>query len=93
MHSTSFTAHNVILDLAGSDPGMGHIAHMRAEARRALEEAGGSWTLGAVKQLKHIDSVIRESMRLTPFASVGLPRTVITYFLTLKPGCALLLTC
>ncbi|RYP83580.1 hypothetical protein DL769_001334 [Monosporascus sp. CRB-8-3] len=75
MHSTSFTTHNAILDLACLDPSLGCIESMRQEAKQALEMAGGSWSFQAVKELRLIDSAIRESMRLTPFASVGLPRT------------------
>lgn len=55
---------------------MRHIEAMREEASGVLKEEGGSWSFSAVKKLRLIDSAIRESMRLTPFASVGLPRTV-----------------
>ncbi|KAI1172623.1 ent-kaurene oxidase [Nemania sp. FL0916] len=75
LHSTSYTAQNVILDLACVDPNV--IETLREESGRVLEEAGGKWTRQAVTKLKLVDSVIRESMRLTPFNSVGLPRTVI----------------
>ncbi|KAK7911789.1 ent-kaurene oxidase [Apiospora marii] len=77
MHSTSYTALNVILDLASLDPSHGYIDALRAESGRALKAAGGSWTRAAVNELKLIDSTVRESMRLTPFNSVGITRTVI----------------
>ncbi|KAH6664561.1 cytochrome P450 [Halenospora varia] len=50
---------------------------LREECGAILQEAGGSWTREAVQKLKLVDATIRESMRLTPFASVGLPRTVV----------------
>ncbi|KAI1204700.1 ent-kaurene oxidase [Annulohypoxylon truncatum] len=77
MHSTSYTVQNVILDLAAADPSLGHIESLREESARVLKEAGGSWTRQAVTKLKLVDSVVRESMHLSPFNSVGLPRTVI----------------
>ncbi|KAI0546095.1 ent-kaurene oxidase [Xylaria curta] len=75
LHSTSYTAQNVILDLACADPSV--IPILREESARVLKEARGNWTRQAVAKLKLVDSTIRESMRLTPFNSVGLPRTVI----------------
>ncbi|KAI0502864.1 cytochrome P450 [Xylaria bambusicola] len=76
-HSTSFTAANVILDLACSDPSLGYIAALREESARVLKAANGAWTREAVSELKLIDSTIRESMRMSPFNSIGVPRTVV----------------
>jgi hypothetical protein len=76
LHSTSFTVQNVILDLFSSDPALGFVDALRDEAKSVLAMHGGSWTRDAVRDLKLIDSMIRESMRLNPFAIVGLPRTV-----------------
>jgi hypothetical protein len=76
LHSTSFTVQNVILDLFSSDPAMGYVEALRDEAASVLAKSGGVWTRDAVRDLKLIDSMIRESMRLNPFAIVGLPRTV-----------------
>jgi hypothetical protein len=55
---------------------MGYVDALRDEAASVLAKAGGVWTRDAVRDLKLIDSMIRESMRLNPFAIVGLPRTV-----------------
>lgn len=76
MHSTSYTALNVIADLASLDPSLGYMDALRAESGRELKAAGGSWTRTAVNELKLIDSTVRESMRLSPFNSVGITRTV-----------------
>jgi hypothetical protein len=78
LHSTSFTVQNVILDLFSSDPSLGYVDALRDEAASVLAKSGGVWTRDAVRDLKLIDSMIRESMRLNPFAIVGLPRTVST---------------
>jgi cytochrome P450 len=77
LHSTALMAQNLLFDLFHSDPSMGYVDLLRAEASSALAAAGGTWTRPAVMQLKLIDSTIRESMRLHPFASIGLPRTVV----------------
>lgn len=66
----------MILDLFSSDPALGYVDALRDEAASVLAKFGGCWTRDAVRELKLIDSMIRESMRLNPFAIVGLPRTV-----------------
>lgn len=67
---------NVILDIYNADDSFAIVEALREECAAVLKEAGGSWTRNALQKLKLVDSTIRESMRLTPFASVGLPRTV-----------------
>jgi hypothetical protein len=74
--STSATIHNLLLDLASSDPSKGYIQALRDECDQVLKDAHGTWTKEAVSRLTLVDSVIRESMRLTPFGTVGLPRRV-----------------
>ncbi|RYP70055.1 hypothetical protein DL769_005101 [Monosporascus sp. CRB-8-3] len=76
LHSTSYTVQNIILDLYNAADSRSLVGALREECSRVLEEAGGSWTRDAVQNLKLVDATIRESMRLTPFASIGLPRTV-----------------
>ncbi|KAL4744748.1 cytochrome P450 [Aspergillus terricola var. indicus] len=88
LHSTSFTLQNVILDLASMDPADGVVELLREECRSVLAESGStSWTYEAVKKLRLLDSAVRESMRLTPFGNLGLPRTVVhTDGLVLRQG-------
>jgi hypothetical protein len=69
-------AQNLILDLFSTDPSLGYVETLRKECATVLAEAGGKWTRAAVVKLTLVDSCIRESMRLNPFAIVGLPRTV-----------------
>ncbi|CEN60225.1 hypothetical protein ASPCAL02666 [Aspergillus calidoustus] len=77
LHSTSFTLQNLILDLASTDPELKVMEALRSECATVLEETGGTWTFDALKKLALLDSVIRESIRLTPFGNIGLPRTVV----------------
>ncbi|KAI1120267.1 ent-kaurene oxidase [Nemania abortiva] len=77
LHSTAYTAHNVILDLWTTDPSSGVVEALREECERVFRQAGGSWTREAVSKLNLVDSAVRESMRLAPFATVGLPRKVV----------------
>ncbi|KAJ0415833.1 cytochrome P450 [Aspergillus carlsbadensis] len=77
LHSTSFTVQNLVLDLASTDPELNVIGTLREECATVLEESGGTWTAEAVKKLRFLDWAIRESIRLTPFGNIGLPRTVV----------------
>ncbi|KAF4633233.1 hypothetical protein G7Y89_g4886 [Cudoniella acicularis] len=77
LHSTAYTAHNVILDLWTTDPASGVVETLTDECKTVFQEAGGKWTREAITKLKLVDSAIRESMRLAPFATVGLPRCVV----------------
>ncbi|KAI1078152.1 cytochrome P450 [Whalleya microplaca] len=77
IHSTTLTVHNLIMSLVTSDPSSGYIEALREECRDVLSSAGGIWTLDAVRKLKLVDSAIRESMRVFPFASVAMARTVV----------------
>lgn len=84
LHSTSYTIQNVILDVYGCEESKSLVASLRKECELALREAGGSWTWDAVQKLKLVDATIREFMRLTPFASIGLPRTASLAYITLS---------
>jgi cytochrome P450 len=70
-------AQNLLFDLFSSPPAQNYPSILRAEASSTLAASDGTWTRPAVIALKLIDSAIRESMRLRPFAIVGLPRTVV----------------
>ncbi|KAH6623222.1 cytochrome P450 [Chaetomium tenue] len=77
LHSTSFTVQNLIPDIYNYYDSESLVEALREECSTVLKEAGGVWTRDAVQKLKLVDATIRESMRLTPFASIALPRTVI----------------
>lgn len=76
MHTTSFTISNLLLNLFSSNPSHGYVEALREECRTVLDAAGGTWTRSAVQKLRLLDSAIRESMRISSFSVVGLPRTV-----------------
>ncbi|KAI0179430.1 cytochrome P450 [Hypoxylon sp. FL1284] len=77
LHSTTLTVHNLMLSLVTSDPSLGYIEALGEECDKALSDAGGIWNLEAVRKLRLLDSAIRESMRVMPFASVAMARTVV----------------
>ncbi|KAI1655455.1 cytochrome P450 [Daldinia decipiens] len=77
LHSTTLTLHNFIMSLITSDPSLGYIEALREECDKALSDVGGTWNLEAIRKLRLVDSAIRESMRLIPFASVAMARTVV----------------
>ncbi|KAK4185242.1 Ent-kaurene oxidase [Podospora australis] len=87
LHSTSYTMQNVIPDIynpahqgcggGGGDGEKSLLEALRQEASTVLGEAGGVWTRDAVQKLRLADASIRESMRMSPFASIALPRTVL----------------
>jgi cytochrome P450 len=76
MHTTSFTLTNALLDLFSEKQSVGTVEDLRGECTRVLEEAGGIWTQDAVNKLYLVDSVIRESMRISSFSILALPRRV-----------------
>jgi cytochrome P450 len=78
IHTTVITGHNVILDLMSSDPERGYIPAIREEASRVLAEESGAWSKASLSRLYKVDSAIRESMRLSNFATTLVERKVIT---------------
>lgn len=76
LFGTTYTVHHLLLSLISSDPSLNFIEALRDECKQALENTGGIWTSGTVRELKLLDSAIRESMRITSFSTVALARTV-----------------
>lgn len=76
MLTTAYTAQNFILDLFSTDPSLGYVEVLRQECEDALRETGGKWSFETVKRLRLVDSAIRESMRMSPFGTLTLPRKV-----------------
>ncbi|KAK0629045.1 cytochrome P450 [Bombardia bombarda] len=71
IHTTAITGHALLLDLLTSDPSLGYLDALRDETSQvfASENVNGSWTKAALSQLHRTDSAIRESMRLSHFAT------------------------
>ncbi|KAI0015313.1 cytochrome P450 [Xylariomycetidae sp. FL0641] len=76
IQNVAFTLRNLILNLATSDPALGYVDQLRVECRKAYSDAGNVWTLESVRGMKLLDSAVRESMRVSPFGSFAIARTV-----------------
>lgn len=77
IHTTSMVTTNTILDLYSSPEKEEFVAGLREECERVLEQHNGKWTKEAVNSLLRVDSAIRETMRYSSLADVGLRRQVI----------------
>ncbi len=77
IHTTVITGHFIMLDLLSSDPSLGYIDAIREETTRVLRAEGGHWTKNGLSQLYRTDSAIRESMRVSNFATSLVKRKVI----------------
>lgn len=88
IHTTTMTAFNVMLDIlsAGSSRGGNNsgrdyetqvIASLREETTRVWKEEGGQWSKVGLSKLHRMDSAIRESIRVNPFAQTILQRKVV----------------
>jgi cytochrome P450 len=74
--NTTLTLHNLITSLITSDPSLKYIEAWQDECDKALSNAGEIWNLEVIRNLRLVDSAIRESMRVAPFASIAMARTV-----------------
>lgn len=77
IHTTTFTIVNTFFDLLGSDPAKRLLEGLREEAERVFAEAGGVWTKASLSKLVRADSAIKESMRVSNFATQGVQRKVV----------------
>lgn len=77
IHTTVMTSHNVLLDLLSSDQSRGFIESIRDETTRVLAEENGHWTKAGLARLWRTDSAIRESQRVSHFATSLVRRKVI----------------
>ena len=77
IHTTVITAHSLLLDLLSSDPSQNCLAIIREETSRVFREENGNWTKRGLTSLHRTDSAIKESMRLSNFATALTHRKVI----------------
>jgi cytochrome P450 len=75
IHTSTFSMTHTILDLIASDPK--YVDELREEISTVLAEHGGEWNKRALAKMYKLDSVLRESMRLNSFVTVGLSRRVV----------------
>ena len=76
VHSASLALTNTILDLYSSPSYTAFLEALREESKIVLAACGGLWNKDAVAKLHHIDSTIRESMRLSVFSVAFFHRRV-----------------
>jgi cytochrome P450 len=77
IHTTVITGHSLFLDLLSSDPSLGYLDSIKEETARVFREEGGRWTKDGLSRLYKTDSAIRESQRLSNFATSLVKRKVV----------------
>lgn len=75
IHTTVITGHFLLIDLLTSDSSV--LEAIREETSRVLGEEGGRWTKEGLSRLFRTDSAIRESQRLSNFATSLTKRKVV----------------
>jgi hypothetical protein len=76
VHSTSVSLMNVLLDLNSSPTAVDYISRLRQEIHEARKSSGDKLTRVALTKLTHLDSTIKESMRLTDLLAINVNRKV-----------------
>ncbi|KAK3316217.1 cytochrome P450 [Apodospora peruviana] len=78
IHTTVITGHTLMLDLLSTDPAQKLLDILRDETSTVFREEGKKhWTKTSLSKLHRIDSAIKESMRLSHFATALTHRKVI----------------
>jgi len=77
IHTTTLSFTNVLFDLLGSDPSKKFLEGITEEVHRVFAETDGTWTKASLMKLYRLDSAIRESMRVSNFATRGLTRKIL----------------
>src|ERR1700691_2068100 len=74
--TSTIAATNALLDMFSAPSSQNIVTVLHDEASNVLRENGGVWTKAGVGKLYHIDSVIRESSRVSGVGGTGLARRV-----------------
>jgi len=77
IHTSTFTATNVLFDLFSSPTAAEDVKELREEIETVLAENNGKWDKVAVAKLIKTDSALRESLRISTFMSHGMDRVVV----------------
>jgi cytochrome P450 len=78
IHTTTFTATNMLFDLISSYNATENIQELREEIQEVLSQHNGKWDKDAISKLIKVDSAIRESLRISTFMSHGMDRMVVS---------------
>lgn len=81
-----------MLDIFSSPQAEEFVKSLREECDRVLKAHDGRWTKDAVNDLIRIDSAIRESMRHSDLAALGVVRMVSDIYEDTLIACSKLLT-
>ncbi|KAM4056180.1 cytochrome p450 [Hirsutella rhossiliensis] len=76
IYTTSYAFTNCVLDLHGSESRDDFVAGLRRECDGVAAELDGLVTGKAIDKLFRVDSAVRESMRISCFGIISLPRIV-----------------
>ena len=74
--TSALTATNALFDIISAASSQNIISALREEALNVLRESNGVWSKASVAKLHRLDSVIRESLRVSGFGGSGLARRV-----------------
>ncbi|QDS69855.1 hypothetical protein FKW77_000310 [Venturia effusa] len=77
VNTTTQLLTNALFDVISPPSSPAIIEAVATEARSALNEGQGEWTKEALAGMVRMDSILRESIRLNSFLTVGLTRLVV----------------
>jgi len=76
IHTTSMVTANTMMDIYSSPHREEYVAGLRQEAEATLQRYNGEWSKDAVNDMLRVDSVIRETMRVSGLGDLGMPRLI-----------------
>lgn len=77
IHTSTFTATNILFDLFSADSQQGFATGIRDEVETVLAENGGRWDKNMLAKMIKTDSAVRESLRISTFMASGMDRLVV----------------
>ncbi|KAI9769616.1 MAG: hypothetical protein M1839_003618 [Geoglossum umbratile] len=77
IQSSVISLTNTLFDLASSPFAEGFLGDLRKEVEQELDRENGTWTKRCLARMIHVDSTLRESMRLCGFVCRGVMKMVV----------------
>ncbi|KAE8444351.1 hypothetical protein EG329_000661 [Mollisiaceae sp. DMI_Dod_QoI] len=77
IHTSTFTATNMLFDLLSSPNAADNLEEIREEILQVMAENNGKWDKNSIAKLIKVDSAIRESLRISTFMTHGMDRMVV----------------
>uniref|UniRef100_A0A0B7KJJ9 Cytochrome P450 n=2 Tax=Bionectria ochroleuca TaxID=29856 RepID=A0A0B7KJJ9_BIOOC len=75
LHTSTMAATHALFDLCAMPE---YVGALRAEAQSALAESGGVWQYSTIKNLRQLDSFLKESQRVNQSTFLGFDRKVMS---------------